>query len=90
MVKILLAVVLAATNLLSPLTGDKRAKIERAEENCNASFAVLSDTHVKDNFIRQGMLELGLADLAEAKGGRCCIQRRYNRSWLFPHVGCIC
>ena len=66
-VRALLAAVLVCTNLLTPLTGDRRGKIEDAAENCNASFVALSDTHIKDNFIRQGMLELGLADIEEAK-----------------------
>ncbi len=65
-VRVLLVGVMSLSFCLSPLTGDKLGKIEDAKDNCNASFAVISDLHLKDNFIRQGMLELGFDDMANA------------------------
>ncbi len=66
-VKILLTLFMTVNSVFGIFTGDKEAKIARAEENCQASFAVISDTHLKANFIRQGMFELGLKDMADAK-----------------------
>lgn len=66
-VKILISVVMAISTIFSPLTGKKFEKIEHYKDGCNASFGVISDLHLKDNFIRQGMLELGFQDMDKAK-----------------------
>lgn len=66
-VRLLLLGVMSLSFIFSPITGDKQGKIERYADDCNASFAVISDLHLKDNFIRQGMLELGLDDMQGAK-----------------------
>lgn len=67
LVRRMLITVMTLSFIFSPITGDKEGKIKRKNENCNASFAAISDMHLKDNFIRQGMFELGLADMAEAE-----------------------
>ncbi len=66
LVRVMLVAVMTVSSLLSPVTGDKEGSIKNKEEDCKASIAVISDLHLKDNFIRQGMLELGLADMANA------------------------
>ncbi|MCR5523027.1 MAG: metallophosphoesterase [Clostridia bacterium] len=66
-VRALLSAVMIFSTVLAPVTGDRYGKIKRAKDDCNASFAVISDTHLKDNFIREGMLDLGLDDMADAK-----------------------
>lgn len=66
-VRALLVGVMSLSFIFTPITGDKEGKITRAKDGCKASFAVISDTHLKDNFIRQGMFELGLADMEEAE-----------------------
>ena len=35
-------------------------------DNCNLNFAVISDTHMKDEFIRQFMVELGLKGMQDS------------------------
>ena len=60
----LLVVVMTALSLISP--NKTESKISDKKENCRASFAAISDLHLKDNFIRQGMLELGLYDMSQA------------------------
>lgn len=67
LVRVMLVTVMTISSLLSPLTGAKEGRIKDADDGCNASIAVISDMHLKDNFIRQGMLELGLADMANAE-----------------------
>ena len=54
-------------NIFTPLTGKKIDKIKDYKDGCNASFAVISDMHLKDNIFRQGNLELGLKDMEEAE-----------------------
>lgn len=66
-VKILISIVMAIATIFTPITGRKMQKIQYYKDGCNASFGVISDTHLKDNFIRQGMLELGFADMEKAK-----------------------
>lgn len=65
-ISLFLAELIALFSPLSTLTGDKQGAIQRAEENCNASFAVISDTHIT-SAVRGGVLELGLMDMANAE-----------------------
>ena len=67
LVRVMLITVMTISSLLSPLTGDREGVIKDKKDGCNASIAVISDMHLKDNFIRQGMLELGLDDMANAE-----------------------
>jgi len=66
-VRVFLTVILSVTTIFSPISGKKMQKITDYKEGCNASFAVISDTHLKNNGIRLGMLELGLLDMSKAK-----------------------
>ncbi|MBR0113218.1 MAG: metallophosphoesterase [Clostridia bacterium] len=63
----LVVVFMTAATVLMPFSHEKEQKITRKNENCRASFAAISDTHLKDNFIRLGMLEFGLRDMEKAK-----------------------
>lgn len=66
-IKIIISVIMAFTSIFGIFTGDRQGKITRAESGCEASFAVISDTHLKNNPFRQGILELGLKDMERAK-----------------------
>ena len=68
-VSVFLTVIMTVCTPLGLITGKKEEKISHAEEDCRVSFAVVSDTHLRGNFkgIFQGMLELGLTDMAGAK-----------------------
>ncbi len=68
-VSFFLSVVMTLSSPLGLFEGKKEAKIARAGEGCGVSFAVISDAHLRGNFkmIFQGMLELGLADMANAE-----------------------
>ncbi|MCQ2483770.1 MAG: metallophosphoesterase [Clostridia bacterium] len=65
--RILISAVLALTTIFSPVTGKKLQKIKHYKDDCKVSIGVISDTHLKDNFIRLGMLEFGLLDMSKAK-----------------------
>lgn len=65
-VKVIISLVLAIIGAFSPAFAGSVAPIERAKDGCKSGFAVISDTHIKANFLRQGMLELGLADMEKA------------------------
>lgn len=65
-VKLLISIVMAVTTIFSPLTGKRFEKIKVYKDDCRATIGVISDLHLKDNFIRQGMLELGLSDMDKA------------------------
>ncbi|MBQ7639236.1 MAG: metallophosphoesterase [Clostridia bacterium] len=67
-VSFFLSAVMIVTSPLGLIAGKKESKISREKEDCRLSFAILSDTHLRGNFklIFQGMLELGLNDLANA------------------------
>ena len=68
LIRAMLIIVMAiSSGFISPVTGAKEGNIKHQKEGCNASIAVISDMHMKDNFIRQGMLELGYADMASAE-----------------------
>ena len=62
-----LTVLLIAGNLFTPITGRKIEKIKHYKDGCNASIAVISDIHLKDNFIRQGNFESALQDMEAAE-----------------------
>ena len=68
-VSVVLSVVMTVTAPLGMLLGKSHAKIARAQADCRVSFAAISDTHLRGNFkpIFQGMLELGLRDMANAQ-----------------------
>ncbi|MBQ9505996.1 MAG: metallophosphoesterase [Clostridia bacterium] len=68
-VSMLLSLVMVVTTPVGLIEGKKVQPIARAKEDCGVSFAVISDSHLRGNFklIFQGMLELGLRDMAEAK-----------------------
>ena len=68
-VSLLLTVVMILSSPLGLLTGAREKRIARAQEDCRVSFAAISDIHLRDNFklIFQGMLDLGLNDMANAK-----------------------
>lgn len=63
-----LSFVMTCTSLLGVPEGKLAADIARKEEDCGVSFAAISDIHLRgDNkLIFQGMLELGLEDMARA------------------------
>ena len=68
-VSVFLTAVMLLNTPIGLITGKKEAKIARAKEDCRVSFAAISDMHLRGNFkpIFQGMLELGLNDMANAK-----------------------
>ena len=68
-VSVLLSVVMTVSAPLGWIAGKKEAKIARAREDCRVSFAAISDIHMRGNnkLIFEGMLGLGLADMANAK-----------------------
>lgn len=66
-VSYVIALVMTVLGVVAPLTGDKTEPIRRAKEGCEASFAVVSDTHLTEVFLRQSILELGMKDMAEAE-----------------------
>ena len=68
-VSMLLSLVMVVTAPVGLAEGKKEQRITRAKEDCGVSFAVISDSHLRGNFkmIFQGMLELGLRDMADAK-----------------------
>ena len=59
--------IMTLVTLVAPFAGQKEAKISRKSAGCKAAFAAISDTHIKNNFIRLGMLEFGLQDMAQAE-----------------------
>lgn len=65
-IRFIMVAIMTAVTFIAPFSGQKEGKIERKNENCKAAFAAISDTHLKDNFIRLGMFEFGLQDMAEA------------------------
>ena len=69
MVSVLLTIVMTVSTPVGFVLGKKEAKIARAKEDCGVSFAAISDSHLRGNFklIFQGMLELGLEDMANAE-----------------------
>ena len=68
-ISMFLTVVMTVSTPLGLIEGKKEAKIAHAKEGCGVSFAVISDSHLRGNLkmIFQGMLELGLEDMAGAK-----------------------
>lgn len=68
-VSVFLAILMFATLPINLILGKKTEKIAHAEDNCRMSFAAISDVHLdeKSSFISDGMLELGLMDMAKAK-----------------------
>ena len=66
-VRVIISIVLVFAQIFTPINGKKLQKIKHAKDDCRASIGVISDTHIKDNFIRQGMLEFGLIDMEKAK-----------------------
>ena len=66
-IRSVMVVIMTVVTFIAPFSHKKESKIERKNENCKAAFAAISDTHLKDNFIRLGMFEFGLQDLAQAK-----------------------
>ena len=69
LVSMFLSVVMTISTPLGLIEGKKEAKIARAKEDCRVSFAAISDLHLRGNFkfIFQGMLELGMEDMEQAK-----------------------
>ena len=65
-IRFVMVAIMTVVTFITPFLGKKEDKIARKNENCKAAFAAISDTHLKDNFIRLGMLEFGLQDMAEA------------------------
>lgn len=66
-VKIFLAIILAFLNIF-PFGPIKQGRIEALdEENVKLTITTLSDTHIKDNPFRLGLLELGLYDISKQK-----------------------
>ncbi len=68
-VSVFLAVVMLLNAPIGLITGARESKIARARDDCRLSFAAISDMHLRGNYklIFQGMLELGLNDMASAK-----------------------
>ena len=68
-VSFLLSAVMTLTAPIGLIAGHKQTRIARAQDGCGVSFAVISDTHLRGNnkLIFQGMLELGLEDMENAK-----------------------
>ena len=69
LVSLFLTVVMSVTYPTGMFTGLQETKIYRAKDDCGVSFAAISDIHLRGNFklIFQGMLELGLEDMANAR-----------------------
>ncbi len=69
LVSLFLSVFMTVAQPLGMIEGKMQGKITHAEENCRVSFAAISDLHLRGNFkfIFQGMLELGLQDMADAR-----------------------
>ena len=68
-ISVFLSVVMTLSAPLGMLSGKQHAPIAHAKEDCRVSFAAISDMHLRGNFklIFQGMLELGLRDMANAQ-----------------------
>ncbi len=66
-IRSVMVAIMTVVTLIAPFTQQKEAKISHKKEGCRASFAAVSDTHLKNNFIRLGMFEFGLQDMAEAQ-----------------------
>lgn len=66
-VRFVMVAIMTVVTVIAPFSQKKEAKITRQDEGCRAAFAAISDTHLKDNFIRLGMFEFGLQDLAQAE-----------------------
>lgn len=66
-IRTILVSVLSVAFLWTPITGNKEETISHARENCNASFAVVADVHIKNGSFRQTLLELGLYDMEKAE-----------------------
>ncbi len=69
LVSLLLTAVMLLSAPIGLLSGKKVAKITHAAPDCRVSFAAISDIHLRGNFkpIFQGMLDLGLNDMSNAK-----------------------
>ena len=68
LVKAIRIFLVGAMTVVSVVSPNKvQSKIKDYKEGCKASIAVVSDLHLKNNFIRQGVLELGLADMQQAE-----------------------
>ncbi|MCR5150835.1 MAG: metallophosphoesterase [Clostridiales bacterium] len=85
-VRLFLVTVMTVASVIIP--GKTQGKIEPAQDGCRASFAAMSDVHMKNNFIRQGMFELGLADIKDAKTPLDAVvfdgdntDRGYDKDW---------
>ncbi|MBR3620865.1 MAG: MBL fold metallo-hydrolase [Clostridia bacterium] len=65
-IRFVMVAIMTVATFLTPFLGKKEGKIERKSEDCKAAFAAISDTHLTDSFIRLGMFEFGLQDMAEA------------------------
>ncbi len=65
-IRFVMVAIMSVATFLTPFLGKKEGKIERKSEDCKAAFAAISDTHLTDSFIRLGMFEFGLQDMAEA------------------------
>lgn len=65
-VRLFLVSLLTLTSGLMFVTDARQGEIAHFGEGCNASFAVISDIHMKNNAIRQSVFELGLADMEAA------------------------
>ncbi|MBQ6267213.1 MAG: metallophosphoesterase [Clostridia bacterium] len=66
-VRFVMVAIMTVVTVIAPFSQKKEAKIARMNADCRAAFAAISDTHLKDNFIRLGMFEFGLQDLAQAQ-----------------------
>ena len=68
-VSVLMSLVMLVSTPVSLLTGKRTEKAAPENDGCRMSLAAISDIHLRGNFklIFQGMLELGLNDMATAK-----------------------
>ena len=65
-VQIVISFIMALYSTIVPSASSQYGKIKRLSPDCEASFAVISDMHLKDNFVRKGMLELGFYDMSRS------------------------
>ncbi len=67
MISVFISIIMFITSPIALISGEKLQRISYAEEDCKLSFATISDTHLKNMWGEQKVLELGLNDMQKAK-----------------------
>ena len=67
-IQVFLSFILTVLNVFTlPIFGNFAAKNEPLDpDNCRLNFAAIADVHMKDEFIRQFMVELGLKGMQDS------------------------